>query len=243
MPLRCKWSIWPLWNFNLLWSLRIKEIKEILGKLFRNNCLGERLSKIVSLDFGNLKLKLEEENSWVILNRIKYWNTNCWTGLSLPSFGWRLKHSFFQSGNHNNLLLVFCQILGFSRVKIINSHNLCHQISLLITLWAGVIRCILLLILFGCCCLHCIYGIWLQSPSTHLIPGNCRREEDQDFKGHAGYIGVECMVMPLKVVVLLLSVHLLPFKCLFHLCHLHLTDLPKYLPQAPADDCFNQTRA
>ena len=102
---------------------------------------------------------------------------------------------------------------------------------------------ILLLILFGCCCLHCIYGIWLQSPSTHLIPGNCRREEDQDFKGHAGYIGVECMVMPLKMVVLLLSVHLLPFKCLFHLCHLHLTDLPKYLPQAPADDCFNQTRA
>ena len=51
--------------------------KEILGKLFRNNCLGEHLSKIVSLDFGNLKLKLEEENSWVILNRIKYWNVNC----------------------------------------------------------------------------------------------------------------------------------------------------------------------
>ena len=103
-----------------------------------------------------------------------------------------------------------------------------------------MIRCILLLILFGCCCLHRIYGILLQSPSTHPIPGNSRREEDQDFKGRAGYIGVECMVMPLKMVVLLLSVHLLPFKCLFHLCHLHLTDLPKHLPQAPADDCFNQ---
>ena len=42
------------------------------------------------------------------------------------------------------------------------------------------------------------------------------------------------MVRPLKMAVLLLSVHPLPDQCLFHLNLTHMTDLPLFLPQAPA---------
>ena len=40
-----------------------------------------------------------------------------------------------------------------------------------------------------------------------------------------------CMVRPLKMAVLLLSVHLLPDECQLHLYPTHMTDLPMYLPQ------------
>lgn len=49
-----------------------------------------------------------------------------------------------------------------------------------------------------------------------------------------------CMVRPLKVVVLLLSVHSLPDQCLLHQLPTHMTDLLTYLPQAPAGDCSYQ---
>ena len=45
------------------------------------------------------------------------------------------------------------------------------------------------------------------------------------------------MVRPLKMVVLLLSVHPLLDQCLLPLHATHMTDLPTYLPQAPASDC------
>ena len=44
------------------------------------------------------------------------------------------------------------------------------------------------------------------------------------------------MVRPLKVTVLLLSVHLLD-QGLLHVHALHMTDLTTYLLQAPANDC------
>ena len=49
-----------------------------------------------------------------------------------------------------------------------------------------------------------------------------------------------CMVRPLKIAVLLLSVHPLPNQCLLHLHPPHRTDLPTYLPQVPASDCSYQ---
>ena len=39
------------------------------------------------------------------------------------------------------------------------------------------------------------------------------------------------MVRPLKMTVLLLSVHPLPNQCLLHLHPIHMTDLPANLPQ------------
>ena len=51
------------------------------------------------------------------------------------------------------------------------------------------------------------------------------------------------MVKPLKMAVLLLSVHPLPNQCLLHLYPTHMTDLPVYLPQAPASDCSHQRGA
>ena len=45
------------------------------------------------------------------------------------------------------------------------------------------------------------------------------------------------MVQPLKMAVLLLSVHPLPDQGLLHIHPMHMTDLPTYLPQAPANDC------
>ena len=62
----------------------------------------ECLSKVVPPYFGNLKLKLKEENSWVISKRIKYWNINCWEGLSLSTstcLREEDKSIVFQSGN------------------------------------------------------------------------------------------------------------------------------------------------
>ena len=48
------------------------------------------------------------------------------------------------------------------------------------------------------------------------------------------------IVWPLKIAVLLLSVHPPPDKCLFHLYLMHRADLPPYLPQAPAGHCSYQ---
>ena len=46
---------------------------------------------------------------------------------------------------------------------------------------------------------------------------------------------------PLKMAVLLLSVHPLLDQCLLHLYPTHMTDFPTYLPQAPAtDECSYQ---
>ena len=42
------------------------------------------------------------------------------------------------------------------------------------------------------------------------------------------------------MAVLLFSVHPLPDQCLIHLHPIHMTDLPTYLPQAPAGDCSHQ---
>ena len=47
------------------------------------------------------------------------------------------------------------------------------------------------------------------------------------------------MVRPLKIAVLLLSVSPLFNQCLLHLYPTHLTDLPTWLPHAPANDCSN----
>ena len=48
------------------------------------------------------------------------------------------------------------------------------------------------------------------------------------------------MHRPLKMAALLLSVHPLPDQCPLHLYSTHSTDLPTYLPQAPASDCSFQ---
>ena len=49
------------------------------------------------------------------------------------------------------------------------------------------------------------------------------------------------MVKPLKMAVPLLSVHPLLDQCLLHLYPTHMTDLPTYLFQAPARNCFYQS--
>ena len=48
------------------------------------------------------------------------------------------------------------------------------------------------------------------------------------------------MVRSLKVAVLLLSVRPRLDQCLLHLHPTHMTDVPTYLPQAPAGDCSYQ---
>ena len=48
------------------------------------------------------------------------------------------------------------------------------------------------------------------------------------------------MVRPLKMAALLLSVYPLPNQCMLHLHAIHMTDLPMYLPQAPASHCSRQ---
>ena len=48
-----------------------------------------------------------------------------------------------------------------------------------------------------------------------------------------------CMIRPSKMAILLLSVHPLLNQCLLHLHATHLTNLPTYLPQTPANDWFN----
>ena len=89
-----------------------------------------------------------------------------------------------------------------------------------------------------------VYG---GSVPLHTRPqGYCGRGADQDCKGRAGHVGVECMVTPLKMAVLLLSVHPLPDQCLLHLYLTHMTDLPGEINssltyfQAPASDCSYQ---
>ena len=49
-----------------------------------------------------------------------------------------------------------------------------------------------------------------------------------------------CMVRPLKMAVLLFLVHPLPDQGPLHLYPMHVTDLPTYLPHAPAGDCSYQ---
>ena len=59
-----------------------------------------------------------------------------------------------------------------------------------------------------CGCLCCLCGICLWYTSKYLSQVRCRRGVDQDIKGYEGYVGVECMVSPFKMAVLLLSLHL-----------------------------------
>ena len=83
----------------------------------------------------------------------------------------------------------------------------------------------------GVTSLYCICGIWLQC-LLHTWPrGSCGRGMDQDCKGCAGCLGVECMIRPPKMDVLLFSVHPLPNQVLFRLYPTHVTDLPPSRPQ------------
>ena len=59
---------------------------------------------------------------------------------------------------------------------------------------------------------------------------------DWSCQGCAGYVGVGCMIRPLNMAVLRFSVYFLPDQCLLDLNPKHMTDLPTYLPQAPAGD-------
>ena len=61
----------------------------------------------------------------------------------------------------------------------------------------------------------------------------------QASTGGLPYLKVDnCMVRPLQMAVLLLSVHPLLDQCLLHLSPTHMTDLPTYLPQGSAtEDC------
>jgi len=91
--------------------------------------------------------------------RIKYWNINCWVGLSLPTFTFLREedestHFPTSITNGSQLLACFCQSLKqrvrhdwatelnwkFLRVKIIisNDSSYCNQVSLWITLESGV---------------------------------------------------------------------------------------------------------
>ena len=63
---------------------------------------------------------------------------------------------------------------------------------------------------------------------------------DQGGKGHAGCVGVEHVVRPLQMAVPLLSARPLPDQGLFHLHPTQMTDLPIYLPQAPANDSLSK---
>ena len=102
--------------------------------------------KIVSPEFGIFKLN--EENSltiWVISNRIKYWNINCWVGLFTTFAGILAEKDQSLSfpvrnasvANRSQLLTSgFCQRLRLLSVNIIITHNFgyCNQASLSITL-------------------------------------------------------------------------------------------------------------
>ena len=63
---------------------------------------------------------------------------------------------------------------------------------------------------------------------------------DQNCKSCTGYVGMEHLFRPLKMTVLLLSVHPLPTQCLLLLHSTLITNLPVYLPQTPAGDCSYQ---
>ena len=91
VPLICQLSIWPLWNFNLCDLKEQRSKKNFQVNSVEVIILWECLSEIVFPDFSDLKildlkLKWKDECSWVISNRIKYWNINCRAGLSLSTF-------------------------------------------------------------------------------------------------------------------------------------------------------------
>ena len=67
-----------------------------------------------------------------------------------------------------------------------------------------------------------------------------RKRESGEICSGAGRVEMLCMVRPLKMAVLLLSVHALPNKCVLHLHPAHRTDIPTHLPQDPAGDCAYQ---
>ena len=83
-------------------------------------------------------------------------------------------------------------------------------------------------------------GYLVAVSPTYLTPGNRGRGADPDGKGRAGYGGVERVVRPPKMAVVLLSVRPQLDQCLLHLHPTHMTDLPARLPQAPASDCSHQ---
>ena len=92
--------------------------------------------------------------------------------------------------------------------------------------------------IFGCYCLYYICWIWLQCPLHTWPQGYCERGVGQDCKGHAGYIGVGCVVKPLNIAVLGFSVHSLPNQCLLHLYLMHMTALPTGLLPSPSWQLF-----
>ena len=76
------------------------------------------------------------------------------------------------------------------------------------------------------------YTISCLGSSAHL---RARRKSGEICSG-AGRVEMLCMVRPLKMAVLLLSVHALPHQCVLHLHPTHRTDIPTHLPQDPAGD-------
>ena len=79
-------------------------------------------------------------------------------------------------------------------------------------------------------------GIKCQSPRLRFIHWTAHSSPER----RKWHIFCACMVRPLKIALLLLSVHPLPDQCLLHLYSTHWTDLPTYLPQASASDCSYQ---
>ena len=76
---------------------------------------------------------------------------------------------------------------------------------------------------------HALLCTWSQ--------GCLRRGPDQDCKGHERHIGVECVIRPPKMAVLLLSIHPLLDQSLLHL---HLLTWLTFLPIAPCpSQCFS----
>ena len=98
------------------------------------------------------------------------------------------------------------QVLGSG----IWSHRICPYPDK----WLFLAYWVILLTLFNCCYLYCICGIWLQCPLS-IWPQEYHGKGRQHFKGCARYVGVQCMVRPPKMAVLLLSVHPLLSQCLF----------------------------
>ena len=67
-----------------------------------------------------------------------------------------------------------------------------------------------------------------------------RNRENGEICSGADRVEMRCMVRPLKMAVLLLSVHPLFDQHLLHLHPTHMTDLPMYLPLPQLVVVFNQ---
>ena len=89
---------------------------------------------------------------------------------------------------------------------------------------------------------HCTHGVREQEKVTwrgklcyllnHKHQSFSLIQESQAF--------AQCMVRPLRMAVLLLSIHSLLSQCLLHLQPTNKTDFPTYFLQAPVSDCSYQ---